>query len=801
MAFDKSLLVNKVIQRVGELEYSIALKKSDGLDYKKDQTTSWFLVLVLDTLQSDISSWTDVEFEKAEDIITSRGDLYRIGVRDLDDLVSPYSISFQNSILEETDPTVPSFVKAILTTDIDNWNTANAHTLSTNNPHSVTKTQVGLGNADNTSDANKPVSTLQASADAAIQAFSIQRANHTGVQSASTISDFEASVAANSAVTANTAKVTNATHTGDVTGDTALTIAAGVVSNAKLANVATSTIKGRATAGTGSPEDLTAAQVRTIINVEDGAEVNNISDVNATDLTDAGDTSLHFHSADRARANHTGTQLLSTISDAGALAALSVVGTAQIEDEAVTSAKIASGVLPSDFVSKASGGIFNGTVIIETGSSNGLVVKDTSAGTSANPAVGFNDSGDVTLGEIGFLSTGDNEMTIKNTTGSSVNIIGSGLEVNGTPLGSLAMLNTVATAQIDNASVTAAKLANTTVTAGAYTNVDITVDAQGRITAAANGSAGGVTDHGALTGLGDDDHTQYHNDARADTWLGTKSTTNLAEGTNLYYTAARANAAIDARVNKTFIDALNVDADTLDGIDSTTFARVDINNNFSAGQSITGDSDITGNLTVTDGSASHTISALGVFEIANATVDQARLKTTFSSRTGVIFDSSGGSGLSYGNLGFNGSSATRGRFELDSSVVAGGASIPTDLSVTGSTNARIQVYQDTSASVGADASISSGTLTVDLDLCNTRTINLTENVTTVTITNIQKRAVHNFILIQDATGSRSIAGWPASVIWITGTAPDTSGKAANTASIVSLAVSEDTTKIYGTYVV
>jgi len=28
--------------------------------------------------------------------------------------------------------------------------------------------------------------------------------------------------------------------------------------------------------------------------------------------------------------------------------------------------------------------------------------------------------------------------------------------------------------------------------------------------------AGGVTDHGALTGLGDDDHTQYHNDTRGD---------------------------------------------------------------------------------------------------------------------------------------------------------------------------------------------------------------------------------------------------------------------------------------------
>ena len=33
------------------------------------------------------------------------------------------------------------------------------HLVNTSNPHSVTKTQVGLSNADNTSDVNKPVST------------------------------------------------------------------------------------------------------------------------------------------------------------------------------------------------------------------------------------------------------------------------------------------------------------------------------------------------------------------------------------------------------------------------------------------------------------------------------------------------------------------------------------------------------------------------------------------------------------------------------------------------------------------
>ena len=66
---------------------------------------------------------------------------------------------------------------------------------------------------------------------------------------------------------------THPNHTGDVTslGDGAQTIAANAVTNTKLADMATQTIKGRTTAGTGDPEDLTAAQVRTILNVANGA--------------------------------------------------------------------------------------------------------------------------------------------------------------------------------------------------------------------------------------------------------------------------------------------------------------------------------------------------------------------------------------------------------------------------------------------------------------------------------------------------------------------------------------------------
>lgn len=109
------------------------------------------------------------------------------------------------------------------------------------------------------------------------------------------------------AIAAGANNYSHPNHTGDVasTGDGETVIANDAVTNAKLANMATATLKGRSTAGTGDPEDLTATQARTLLNVADGATAN--------------DTDANLKS----RANHTGSQATSTIT--GLDAALATV--------------------------------------------------------------------------------------------------------------------------------------------------------------------------------------------------------------------------------------------------------------------------------------------------------------------------------------------------------------------------------------------------------------------------------------------------------------------------------------------
>lgn len=109
------------------------------------------------------------------------------------------------------------------------------------------RTNIGLGNVDNTSDANKPVSTAQ--------------------QTALNLKAPLASPALTGTPTAPTATPgTNTTQIATTAFVLANPFADGSVTNAKLANMAQATIKGRNSgAGTGAPGDLTAENVFAIL--------------------------------------------------------------------------------------------------------------------------------------------------------------------------------------------------------------------------------------------------------------------------------------------------------------------------------------------------------------------------------------------------------------------------------------------------------------------------------------------------------------------------------------------------------
>jgi hypothetical protein len=122
----------------------------------------------------------------------------------------------------------------------------------------LTASDVGLGSVDNTADASKPVSSAQALANTAVQNYSVQRANHTGTQTVSTINDF----ATESAKYGPVASVAGKTGTvllaaGDVTGLAAVAtsgsasdLSTGTLASARLPLATTSTL-GAVSVGTG----------------------------------------------------------------------------------------------------------------------------------------------------------------------------------------------------------------------------------------------------------------------------------------------------------------------------------------------------------------------------------------------------------------------------------------------------------------------------------------------------------------------------------------------------------------------
>lgn len=115
-------------------------------------------------LNKPISTATQAALDAKQNTLTnsdglSEGttNLYFTGARVLSTLLAGLSTA-TNAVITASDSVLSALGK--LQKQIsDNLTTLTSHTSNTSNPHSVTKTQIGLGNVDNTSDANKPIST------------------------------------------------------------------------------------------------------------------------------------------------------------------------------------------------------------------------------------------------------------------------------------------------------------------------------------------------------------------------------------------------------------------------------------------------------------------------------------------------------------------------------------------------------------------------------------------------------------------------------------------------------------------
>ena len=82
----------------------------------------------------------------------------------------------------------------------------------------------------------------------------------------------------------------------------------------------------------------------------------------------------------------------------------------------------------------------------------------------------------------------------------------------------------------------------------------------GNVTGNVTGTVSDISNH-TTDDLSEGSTNLYYTDARVDARVQGLSTDDLPEGDNEYYTDTRANAAIDARVTKSFVENLNIDVD------------------------------------------------------------------------------------------------------------------------------------------------------------------------------------------------------------------------------------------------
>ncbi len=302
----------------------------------------------------------------------------------------------------------------------------------------------------------------------------------------------------------------NITVTGDVTGSGTTSITASIandaVTNAKLANMATATIKGRATAGSGDPEDLSASDVKTLLAIvhtdlsdfDTGVQQNRLDQMAAPTASVSLNSQLITGLAAPVSATDAANKAYVDASRSG----LDVKGSVRV---ATTADITLSGEQTIDGVAVVAGD----RVLVKnqsTGSANGIYVAAAGAWSRAEDA---DASAEVTAGMFTFVAEGtvnadsgwvlstNDTITLGTTSLAFSQFSGAGQITAGAGLTKSGNTLDVATADSGRIVVNSDSidLAVSGVTASTYKSV--TVDTYGRVTAGTNPttlSGYGITD-------------------------------------------------------------------------------------------------------------------------------------------------------------------------------------------------------------------------------------------------------------------------------------------------------------------